>query len=49
MDPFDPRNEGSKCFFLDNFNCPMLDLDDDDDREDTLVMNGLASIRKVSA
>ncbi|XP_031428511.1 E3 ubiquitin-protein ligase CBL-B isoform X2 [Clupea harengus] len=48
VDPFDPRNEGSKCFFLDNFNCPMLDLDDDDDREDTLVMNGLASIRKCT-
>ncbi|XP_066506606.1 E3 ubiquitin-protein ligase CBL-B [Hoplias malabaricus] len=46
VDPFDPRNEGAKCFFLDQFNSPMLDLDDDDDREDSLVMNGLASIRK---
>lgn len=25
----------------------MLDLDDDEDREDCLVMNGLANIRKV--
>ncbi|XP_041947423.1 E3 ubiquitin-protein ligase CBL-B isoform X1 [Alosa alosa] len=48
VDPFDPRNDGSKCFFLENFSCPMLDLDDDDDREETLVMNGLASIRKCT-
>uniref|UniRef100_A0AAR2JIA7 E3 ubiquitin-protein ligase CBL n=1 Tax=Pygocentrus nattereri TaxID=42514 RepID=A0AAR2JIA7_PYGNA len=39
VDPFDPRNEG-KCFFL--------DLDDDDDRDDSLVMNGLANIRKCT-
>lgn len=47
VDPFDPRNEGAKCFFLDHFSSPMLDLDDEEDREDCLVMNGLASIRKV--
>uniref|UniRef100_A0A6Q2YP75 E3 ubiquitin-protein ligase CBL n=1 Tax=Esox lucius TaxID=8010 RepID=A0A6Q2YP75_ESOLU len=48
VDPFDPRNTGAKCFFLDHFSSPMLDLDDlDEDREDCLVMNGLASIRKV--
>ncbi|XP_072514349.1 E3 ubiquitin-protein ligase CBL-B [Salminus brasiliensis] len=46
VDPFDPRNEGAKCFFLEQFNSPMLDLDDDDDRDDSLVMNGLANIRK---
>uniref|UniRef100_A0A3Q0TF98 E3 ubiquitin-protein ligase CBL n=1 Tax=Amphilophus citrinellus TaxID=61819 RepID=A0A3Q0TF98_AMPCI len=46
VDPFDPRNEGTKCFFLDQQNCPLLDLDDDEDREDSLVMNGLASIRR---
>ncbi|KAJ8267126.1 hypothetical protein GJAV_G00138770 [Gymnothorax javanicus] len=48
VDPFDPRNDGAKCFFLENFASPMLDLDDDDDREDSLVMNGLASIRKCT-
>ncbi|XP_036380653.1 E3 ubiquitin-protein ligase CBL-B [Megalops cyprinoides] len=48
VDPFDPRNDGAKCFFLDNFASPMLDLDDDDDREESLVMNGLASIRKCT-
>lgn len=26
---------------------PMLDLDDDDDREESLMMNRLASVRKV--
>uniref|UniRef100_A0A3B5AST4 E3 ubiquitin-protein ligase CBL n=1 Tax=Stegastes partitus TaxID=144197 RepID=A0A3B5AST4_9TELE len=46
VDPFDPRNEGTKCFFLDQHSCPILDLDDDEDREDCLVMNGLANIRK---
>uniref|UniRef100_UPI0037E7A40E E3 ubiquitin-protein ligase CBL-B isoform X2 n=1 Tax=Semicossyphus pulcher TaxID=241346 RepID=UPI0037E7A40E len=49
VDPFDPRNEGTKCFFLDQHSCPMLDLDDDEDREDCLVMNGLANIRKHCA
>ncbi|KAI4884947.1 hypothetical protein NFI96_002262 [Prochilodus magdalenae] len=48
VDPFDPRNEGAKCFFLDQFTSPMLDLDDDDDRDDSLVMNGLANIRKCT-
>uniref|UniRef100_A0A672FEH5 E3 ubiquitin-protein ligase CBL n=1 Tax=Salarias fasciatus TaxID=181472 RepID=A0A672FEH5_SALFA len=47
VDPFDPRNEGAKCFFLDRHSCPMLDLDEDEDREDCLVMSGLASVRKV--
>lgn len=47
VDPFDPRNEGAKCFFLEQFNSPMLDLDDDDDRDDPLVINGLTNIRKV--
>ncbi|XP_006800598.1 E3 ubiquitin-protein ligase CBL-B-B [Neolamprologus brichardi] len=46
VDPFDPRNEGSKCFFLDQQSSPLLDLDDEEDREDCLVMNGLANIRK---
>lgn len=44
VDPFDPRNEGAKCFFLDHFNSPMLDMDDDDDREESLVID---HIRKV--
>ncbi|XP_053188013.1 E3 ubiquitin-protein ligase CBL-B-B [Scomber japonicus] len=46
VDPFDPRNEGNKCFFLDQHSCPMLELDDEEDKEDCLVMNGLANIRK---
>uniref|UniRef100_A0A4W5NSB3 E3 ubiquitin-protein ligase CBL n=1 Tax=Hucho hucho TaxID=62062 RepID=A0A4W5NSB3_9TELE len=47
VDPFDPCNTGAKCFFLDH--SPMLDLDDlDEDREDCLVMNRLASIRKCA-
>ncbi|CAI5644275.1 unnamed protein product [Oreochromis niloticus] len=46
VDPFDPRNEGTKCFFLDQQSSPLLDLDDEEDREDCLVMNGLANIRK---
>ncbi|XP_026226267.1 E3 ubiquitin-protein ligase CBL-B-B isoform X2 [Anabas testudineus] len=46
VDPFDPRNEGNKCFFLDQHSCHMLELDDEEDREDGLVMNGLANIRK---
>ncbi|XP_020501708.1 E3 ubiquitin-protein ligase CBL-B-B isoform X4 [Labrus bergylta] len=49
VDPFDPRNEGNKCFFLDQHSCPFLELDDDEDREDCLVMNGLANIRKHCA
>ncbi|KAM3868852.1 E3 ubiquitin-protein ligase CBL-B-B [Diretmus argenteus] len=49
VDPFDPRNEGAKCFFLDQLGCPMLELDEDEDREDCLVMNGLANIRKHCA
>uniref|UniRef100_A0A8C2WTI7 E3 ubiquitin-protein ligase CBL n=1 Tax=Cyclopterus lumpus TaxID=8103 RepID=A0A8C2WTI7_CYCLU len=47
VDPFDPRNEGNRCFFLDQHSCPMLELDDEEDKEDCLVMNGLANIRKV--
>lgn len=49
VDPFDPRNEGNKCFFLDQHSCHMLELDDEEDREDGLVMNGLANIRKVNS
>ncbi|XP_058483124.1 E3 ubiquitin-protein ligase CBL-B-B [Solea solea] len=49
VDPFDPRNEGTKCFFLNRHSCHMLDLDDEEDREDCLVMNGLANIRKHCA
>ncbi|XP_075957732.1 E3 ubiquitin-protein ligase CBL-B-B isoform X1 [Anarhichas minor] len=49
VDPFDPRNEGNRCFFLDQHSCPLLELDDEEDREDCLVMNGLANIRKHCA
>lgn len=48
MDPFDPRDEGSRCCsIIDPFGMPMLDLDDDDDREESLMMNRLANVRKV--
>ncbi|KAJ8257017.1 hypothetical protein COCON_G00191690, partial [Conger conger] len=47
FDPLDPRDR-SRCIFLDHFMSPMLDLDDDDDRDDSLVMNGLACIRKCT-
>lgn len=47
VDPFDPRNEGNRCFFMEQQSCPMLELDDEEDREDCLVMNGLANTRKV--
>lgn len=49
MDPFDPRDEGSRCCsIIDPFGMPMLDLDDDDDREESLMMNRLANVRKVN-
>ncbi|XP_023559861.1 E3 ubiquitin-protein ligase CBL-B isoform X6 [Octodon degus] len=48
VDPFDPRDEGSRCCsIIDPFGMPMLDLDDEDDREESLMMNRLASVRKV--
>ncbi|RLV97608.1 hypothetical protein DV515_00011590 [Chloebia gouldiae] len=48
VDPFDPRDENSRCCsIMDSFSMPMLDLDDDDDREESLMMNRLASVRKV--
>ncbi|XP_068921398.1 E3 ubiquitin-protein ligase CBL-B isoform X3 [Petaurus breviceps papuanus] len=47
VDPFDPRDESSRCCsIIDTFSMPMLDLDDDDDREESLMMNRLASVRK---
>uniref|UniRef100_A0A674GPS6 E3 ubiquitin-protein ligase CBL n=1 Tax=Taeniopygia guttata TaxID=59729 RepID=A0A674GPS6_TAEGU len=49
VDPFDPRDENSRCCsILDSFSMPMLDLDDDDDREESLMMNRLASVRKCN-
>ncbi|XP_038014451.1 E3 ubiquitin-protein ligase CBL-B isoform X1 [Motacilla alba alba] len=49
VDPFDPRDENSRCCsIMDNFSMPMLDLDDDDDREESLMMNRLASVRKCN-
>uniref|UniRef100_A0A8C2HCE1 E3 ubiquitin-protein ligase CBL n=1 Tax=Cyprinus carpio TaxID=7962 RepID=A0A8C2HCE1_CYPCA len=45
VDPFDPRNEGGKCFFLDHFNSPMLDLDDDDDKEESLVIDHIKKVK----
>ncbi|XP_027698387.1 E3 ubiquitin-protein ligase CBL-B isoform X5 [Vombatus ursinus] len=49
VDPFDPRDESSRCCsIIDTFSMPMLDLDDDDDREESLMMNRLASVRKCN-
>uniref|UniRef100_A0A6I8N4B2 E3 ubiquitin-protein ligase CBL n=2 Tax=Ornithorhynchus anatinus TaxID=9258 RepID=A0A6I8N4B2_ORNAN len=49
VDPFDPRDESSRCCsIIDAFSMPMLDLDDDDDREESLMMNRLASVRKCN-
>ncbi|XP_054829539.1 E3 ubiquitin-protein ligase CBL-B [Eublepharis macularius] len=49
VDPFDPRDENTRCCsIMDSFSLPMLDLDDDDDREECLMMNRLASVRKCT-
>ncbi|XP_077198249.1 E3 ubiquitin-protein ligase CBL-B isoform X4 [Paroedura picta] len=49
VDPFDPRDENTRCCsIMDSFSIPMLDLDDDDDREESLMMNRLASVRKCN-
>ncbi|NXY87331.1 CBLB ligase, partial [Alcedo cyanopectus] len=49
VDPFDPRDENPRCCsIIDSFSMPMLDLDDDDDREESLMMNRLASVRKCN-
>ncbi|KAG8451986.1 hypothetical protein GDO86_003971 [Hymenochirus boettgeri] len=49
VDPFDPNNENRCCFFNDSLCTPMLDFDDDDDaREECLIMNRLASVRKMN-
>ncbi|KTF91870.1 hypothetical protein cypCar_00023726 [Cyprinus carpio] len=47
VDPFDPRNEGAKCFLLDHFSSPMLDLDDDDDREESLVIDHIRKSMEI--
>ncbi|XP_056592658.1 E3 ubiquitin-protein ligase CBL-B [Triplophysa dalaica] len=47
VDPFDPRNEGAKCFLMDHFSCPMLDLDDDDDRDDSLVIDHIKKSMEI--
>ncbi|KAG9348602.1 hypothetical protein JZ751_002340 [Albula glossodonta] len=46
FDPLNPREQSARCIFLDQFMSPMLDFDDDD--EESLVMNGLACIRKCT-
>ncbi|XP_053563516.1 E3 ubiquitin-protein ligase CBL-B isoform X2 [Bombina bombina] len=48
VDPFDPSNENRCCSMMDSLCTPMLDFDDDDDRDDGLIMNRLASIRKMN-
>ncbi|XP_030060030.1 E3 ubiquitin-protein ligase CBL-B isoform X2 [Microcaecilia unicolor] len=48
VDPFDPRDESRCCSVLDSFVIPLLEYDDDDDREESLMMNRLASVRKCN-
>uniref|UniRef100_A0A6I8RIX2 E3 ubiquitin-protein ligase CBL n=1 Tax=Xenopus tropicalis TaxID=8364 RepID=A0A6I8RIX2_XENTR len=48
VDPFDPRDENRCCSFNDSLCTPMLDFDDDDLREECLIMNRLASLRKMN-
>ncbi|XP_061484125.1 E3 ubiquitin-protein ligase CBL-B isoform X2 [Rhineura floridana] len=49
VDPFDPRDENTRCCsIMDSFGIPMFDLDDDDDREESLMMNRLAAVRKCN-
>ncbi|XP_075446208.1 E3 ubiquitin-protein ligase CBL-B isoform X2 [Ascaphus truei] len=47
VDPFDPRDE-HRCCIMDSLGISMLDFDDDDDRDECLMMNRLASIRKIN-
>ncbi|KAM6907582.1 E3 ubiquitin-protein ligase CBL-B [Xenentodon cancila] len=49
VDPFDPRNQGARCFVVDQHSCATMDLEDEEDQEDCLVMNGMASMRKLCA
>ncbi|XP_039600363.1 E3 ubiquitin-protein ligase CBL-B [Polypterus senegalus] len=48
VDPFDPRDEGAKSNFIEHFSSQMLDIEDDDDKEESLIMNRLASVRKYT-
>ncbi|OCT92356.1 hypothetical protein XELAEV_18015415mg [Xenopus laevis] len=48
VDPFDPRDENRCCSFNDSLCTPMFDFDDDDLREECLIMNRLASLRKMN-
>ncbi|XP_063809682.1 E3 ubiquitin-protein ligase CBL-B isoform X3 [Pseudophryne corroboree] len=48
VDPFDPSHEGRGCNILDSLGTPMLDFDDEDEREECLIMNRLASVRKMN-
>ncbi|XP_077152919.1 E3 ubiquitin-protein ligase CBL-B [Ranitomeya variabilis] len=48
VDPFDPRAESRSISNLDILCMPMLDFDDDDEREECLIMNRLACVRKMN-
>ncbi|XP_075708923.1 E3 ubiquitin-protein ligase CBL-B isoform X2 [Rhinoderma darwinii] len=48
VDPFDPRDEHRSSNILDSLCTPMLDFDDDDDREECLIMTRLAFVRKMN-
>ncbi|KAM4045963.1 E3 ubiquitin-protein ligase CBL-B isoform 2-T2 [Anomaloglossus baeobatrachus] len=48
VDPFDPRDESRNLSNLDILCLPMLDFDDDDDRDECLIMNRLACVRKMN-
>lgn len=47
VDPFDPRDEHRTCSNLD-LCTPMLDFDEDDEREECLIMTRLACVRKMT-
>ncbi|KAM8976043.1 E3 ubiquitin-protein ligase CBL-B isoform 2-T2 [Pelodytes ibericus] len=47
VDPFDPRDE-TRCCIMDSLGTPILDFDEDDERDECLMMNRLASVRKIN-
>ncbi|KAG9492378.1 hypothetical protein GDO78_000730 [Eleutherodactylus coqui] len=47
VDPFDPRDENRNSANFD-LCTPMLDFDDDDDRDECLIMTRLACVRKMN-
>ncbi|XP_068124557.1 E3 ubiquitin-protein ligase CBL-B isoform X3 [Hyperolius riggenbachi] len=48
VDPFDPRDENRICNNLESLGTPILDFDEEDEREECLIMTRLASVRKMN-